>query len=339
MLSKQLIVTEPGHIELQDRAIDDTLQPHEALVRAEYTIVSAGTEGAGFTGLVKEMPFGDEGHYPRNTGYGHIGEVLEVGTEVSSCKVGDRVLSFSNHCSVIKADAGRMALPMPENTDGTRLVFARMAGVSIGALRSSSVQAGETVLIIGMGLVGNFAAQLFRMAGAEVMAADLSNLRLAKARACGIERTVNPNETDLKDAVMAWTDGKGVHVAVEAIGNSHVINEAALLTRRYGEIILLGSPRARATYDVTPMLLHIHLEAIRMIGALEWRWPYHESERHWSLLDNYRQIARWITEERLIVDPLLTHLASPSDCQQIYEGLTQNQDTYLGAVFDWNLIK
>ena len=61
MLSKQLIVTEPGHIELQDRAIDDTLQPHEALVRAEYTIVSAGTEGAGFTGLVKEMPFGDEG--------------------------------------------------------------------------------------------------------------------------------------------------------------------------------------------------------------------------------------------------------------------------------------
>ena len=338
MISKQLVVTEPGHIELQDTHLDDTLQPHETLVQAEYTIVSAGTEGAGFTGLVKEMPFGDSGQYPRNTGYGHIGEVLKVGKEVSSCKVGDRVLSFSNHGSVIKADANRMTLPMPEGADGKHLAFARMAGVSIGALRSSSVQPGETVLIIGMGLVGNFAAQLFRMAGAEVMVSDLSNLRLNKAKACGIELTVNPDETDLKDAVMAWTDGKGAHVVVEAIGNSHVINEAALLTRRYGEIILLGSPRARATYDVTPMLLHIHLEAISMIGALEWRWPFHESERHWSLLDNYRQIARWITEARLIIPPLLTHLASPVDCQKIYDGLTQNQETYLGAVFDWHLI-
>lgn len=338
MLSRQLIVTEPGHIELQDRTIEETLQPHEALVQAEYTIVSAGTEGAGFTGLVKEMPFGDAGQYPRNTGYGHIGRVLDVGSEVTMCKTGDRVLSFSNHCSVIKADARRMALPVPEEADGKRLAFARMAGVSIGALRSSTVQPGDTVLVIGMGLVGNFAAQLFNMAGAEVMAADLSNLRLEKAEACGIDRTVNPAETDLKEAVMEWTDGKGVHVAVEAIGNSHVINEAALLTRRYGEIILLGSPRARATYDVTPMLLHIHLEAIRMIGALEWRWPSHESERHWSLLDNYRQIARWITEERLIVDPLLTHTASPADCQKIYEGLTKQQDIYLSAVFDWSLL-
>lgn len=338
MKVKQLVVTAPGVIELQEAELDERLEPHQALVRAEYSIVSAGTEGAGFTGLVREMPFGDEGKYPRTTGYGHLGEVLAVGSAVTMCRPGDRVLSFSPHASVVKANAARMALPVPKDVPGELMVFARMAGVSIAALRSSSVQPGDTVLVIGMGLVGNFAAQLFRLAGADVMAADLSEVRLAKARACGIERTVNPSAVDLKEAVMDWTAGKGAHIVVEAIGMSEVIAQAVMLVRRYGEVILLGSPRARAVFDATPMLLRIHLEAIRMIGALEWRWPQHETDRVRDITTNYRQIVRWIAEGRLVVQPLLTHLVSPAACQQVYEGLTRAPDTYLGAVFDWSLV-
>lgn len=338
MKIKELIVQEPGRIELQESELDETLEPNEALVEGEFSIVSAGTEGAGFTGLVKEMPFGDSGHYPRGTGYGHLGRVLSVGDDVTMCKPGDRVLSFSHHASVVKADAVRMALPVPVAADGSKLVFTRMAGVSIGALRSSSVQPGDTVLVVGMGLVGNFAAQLFKMAGADVMAADLSDLRLEKALACGIQRLVNPGKSDLRESVMEWTEGAGANIVVEAIGLSEVICEVALLTRPYGELILLGSPRAKATVDVTPMLLHIHLQAIRMIGALEWRWPRHESARERSLLDNYRQIASWVVNGQLQTDPLLTHLASPADCQMIYDGLTGRREEYLSAVFDWSLI-
>ena len=338
MKIKELIVVEPGRIELRENDLDEDLAPHQALVKAEYSVVSAGTEGAGFTGLVKEMPFGDGGHYPRNTGYGHLGEVLAVGSSVSMCQPGDRVLTFSNHASAVKADAGRMALPVSKDAEGKHLVFGRMAGVSISALRSSTVQAGDTVLVIDMGLVGNFAAQLFHMAGAEVMAADLSDLRLEKARECGIKRTVNPNTTDLEEAVKDWTDGQGVHVAVEAIGISEVIDQAVSLTRRYGEVILLGSPRARATFDVTPMLLRIHLEAIRMIGSLEWRWPQHPTERGRDLTTNYRQLTDWIAADRIKVAPLLTHLASPADCQAIYDGLTGKKEEYLSAVFDWSLV-
>lgn len=338
MQIKELIVVEPGKIELRENDLDENLEPHQALVQAEYSVVSAGTEGAGFTGLVKEMPFGDGGHYPRNTGYGHLGQVLAVGSDVSMCQPGDRVLSFSSHSSVVKADAKRMAMPVSKDGEGKYMAFTRMAGVSISALRSSSVQAGDTVLIIGMGLVGNFAAQLFQMAGADVMVADLSDLRLEKARQCGIERTVNPNSTDLETAVKDWTGGEGVHIAVEAIGISEVVAQATLLTRRHGEVILLGSPRAHATFDVTPMLLHIHLQAIRMIGSLEWRWPAHPTERTRDLFTNYRQLADWIAAERIKVAPLLTHLASPADCQDIYDGLTGKKEEYQSAVFDWSLV-
>ncbi len=339
MKTRKFVIPEPGVIQLVEEDLSEDLQPHQALVRAEYSIVSAGTEGAGFTGLVEEMPFGRGGTYSRETGYGHLGEVLAVGDKVTMCKPGDRVLSFSRHASVTKADTGRMALPVPKDADGKHLVYARMAGVSISSLRSSSVQPGDTVLVIGMGLVGNFAAQLFQLAGAEVMAADLSDLRLEKAGACGIERRVNAGKEDLESAVMDWTDGKGVRIAVEAIGISEVINQAVMLTQQYGEVILLGSPRASAKFDVTPMLLRIHLEAIRMIGSLEWRWPQHATDRVRDITTNYRQIVGWIADGRLKVAPLLTHLASPEDCQEIYEGLTSKKEEYLSAVFDWSEIQ
>ena len=338
MKTDQLIVVEPGRVELRETDLDEALQPHEALVRTEYSIVSAGTEGAGFSGLVKEMPFAESGRYPRTTGYGNLGEVLKVGSGVTMCAPGDRALSISPHASIVKADAGRMALPVPREVPGEYMVFARMAGVSISALRSSSVQPGDTVLVIGLGLVGNFAAQLFGIAGADVMAADLSDFRLEKARACGIKRTVNPASDDLTEAVMEWTAGRGAATVVEAIGIGEMINEAVMLCRRYGEVILLGTPRAPAIFDVTPMLLRIHVEALRMIGSLEWRWPQHETDRVRNLTANYRQIVDWIVDGQLVFTPLLTHLISPVECQAAYEGLGSKQEEYLSVVFDWSRV-
>lgn len=334
MKIQQLIVTEPGNIELQAAEMGESLETHQVLVETEYSVVSAGTEGAAFTGLVKEMPFGDAGRYPRTTGYGNVGKVVAVGSDNLMCRPGDRVLSFSPHASVVKADASRMALPVPADSPGELMVFSRMAGVSISALRSSAVQPGDTVLVIGMGLVGNFAAQIFQMAGADVMVTDLSDYRLQRARACGLQRTINTR--DLDAAVDEWTDGKKARTVVEAIGISEMIDESVRQTGRYGEVILLGSPRASALIDVTPMLLRIHLEAIRMIGSLEWRWPMHETDRSRDIVANYRQIADWIAAEKLRVRPLLDQLASPEECQRIYDGLTQKRQDYLGAVFEWN---
>ena len=49
-----------------------------------------------------------------------------------------------------------------------------------------------------------------------------------------------------------------------------------------------------------------------MIGSLEWRWPPHEVERSkYNIVNNYRQLVDWIADDRIIVDPLRTHTASP----------------------------
>jgi hypothetical protein len=91
--------------------------------------------------------------------------------------------------------------------------------------------------------------------------------------------------------------------------------------------------------DVTPMLSRIHMLGITMIGALEWTHPMDPTERsHFSIRENNEQILRWTMDGRLTVDPLISHVLSPRDCQQAYDGLLNRKDEYLGAIFDWSKV-
>lgn len=333
----------PNHVALVEEEVSaEDLKSGEALVQAEYSIISSGTEGANFTALDDQMPRirpqGSPG-YPRRTGYGHLGKVVAVGPDTPAVRLGDRVLTFSQHGSITRANVARFALPVPRDIDGRRAVATRMAGVSITALRSSSVQPGDRVVVIGLGLVGNLAAQLFQLAGARVLALDISPPRLEVARSCGIREVYNAADGDPVSAVRDWSgDGEGAEIVVEAIGQSELVMQAVEMTRRHGETILLGSPRARITADVTPMLTRIHLLAIRMIGALEWTYPIPVSTERsrFTIRRNYEEILGWIQGGQLTIDPLISHVMSPRNCQEAYDGLTHQKDQYTAVVFDWS---
>jgi threonine dehydrogenase-like Zn-dependent dehydrogenase len=358
MRSRYVSFTAPNQVELaeEERSPAD-LEPGEALVRTQHSTISSGTEGASFTDLVSEMPNLQSLRldYPRRTGYGNLGEVVALGPEVSNVAVGDRILTFAQHAEYTIANVARrtpalrarhsprggapFALPVPKEMPGQRAVATRMAGVSITALRSSSVQPGDRVVVIGLGLVGNFAAQLFQLAGARVLGLDISPRRLDVARACGIRELFDSSGGDPVAAVREWSgDGQGAEVVVEAIGRSELVMQAVEMTRRFGETILLGSPRARVTADVTPMLTRIHVLAIRMIGALEWTYPVPATTERarFTIEANYRQLLEWIRAGRLVVDPLISHVVSPRDCQAAYDGLTRRRDEYTAVVFDWS---
>ena len=149
-------------------------------------------------------------------------------------------------------------------------------------------------------------------------------------------------DVDPVEVTRSWAgaadDRGGARIVVEAIGHSQLVAQAVEMAGRHGEVVLLGSPRAPYPADLTPMLGRTHLLAIKLIGALEWTFPIPEATeraRH-TITANYRQILDWILEERLIVDPLRTHVLPPERCQEAYYGLTHHKDDFLGVVFDWS---
>jgi 2-desacetyl-2-hydroxyethyl bacteriochlorophyllide A dehydrogenase len=335
-MSKRILFPSPGRAILEEFAPPAPAGPDDVLIETEFSIVSAGTELACRQGIESWAPL------PFCPGYGSVGRIIESGPKAAAgLAAGRRVLTFGKHASHALAD--RVVIPVPGGLDPAEAVFARMASVAITALRVSDAELGDFAAVIGLGLVGNLAAQLFALAGCEVIGIDLSAARRRQAEACGIPHVLAPG-AELRDQVAAITGGGFCGTVVDATGLSGVvISQAHLLAATQGEIILLGSPRAPHQADVTPFLSQLHLcrPVAQVKGALEWRYPVAADPGHLykhSIERNVRQILRLLAQRKLKVAPLLTHRASPADCQQIYEGLAHQKDDYTGVVFDWSKV-
>ena len=350
MLAKKIFFTKTKRAEIVKYELSETPGEYEVLVKTLYSIVSSGTEGANFANPGMEKI--EVNSWIRNPGYGNVGKVLAVGEKVKDYKIGDLVFSTENHCSHFKIDTrydpkrySLYMVKMPEQLDPMKAVFARIADVAMSAVRKADLGLGDTVLVLGLGMVGNFAAQLFQLAGADVLAADLVEFRLERARQCGIKKVASSKNWDeLKKTVMEWTEGKGAQIVVEAIGYSPVIAKAVSLARSLGEVILLGSPRGEAIMDVTPMLSDVHLRHVTIKGGLEWLWSVPESPLYhpsrFTKMGNLKQIFSYLKSGALVTEPLLTHVVPPEKCQEVYEGLAGGikgtlKTTFLGVVYDW----
>ncbi len=325
----------------------------QVLLQTEISLMSTGTELANYSGLDPgvDRP-GSWNAYPWRPGYAAVGRVLRLGPaaarQLPELRPGDRVFSITPHASHAVVDVGgrsvfRLASVEGEASgdDPRRLILVRMASVAMTALRLSRGAApGGTAVVLGLGLVGNFAAQLFALAGLRVLAFDPAPRRVALARACGIRDAEDLTGEGARRRVLEWTGGVGADVVVEAIGNPRLIPGAVRMCRRLGEVILLGSPRGPMTEDTGELWSEIHHRGISVVGALEWLLPFKEAEAGrgssgFSIERNYHTLIGWVRDGSLRVDGLLSYVVAPEACQETYDGVLADRNAYMGIAFDW----
>jgi len=339
---RRIVIPDKYEVEIEEFEIDEnSLQSFEVLLRTHYTLISPGTELAIYTALDHDV-YRTDGwcRYPYNSGYISVGEAIRVGKAVQSIKEGDIVFSYTNHASIAVANLEKsICLKIPENLDEKSALFTRIATIAMTALRVSSGELGDNVAVIGLGLVGNMAGQLFTAAGMNVIGIDLIDERLRIAEKCGIKHTVNPEKENLEEKICELTDGEGCEVTVEAIGNPSTIMTCCRITKRLGEVILLGSPRGIYETNITEILNYVHLwprGCLTFKGAHEWRYPIHPKEGSKHSIKRNTQIAmRLISEGKLKVQELITHIVKPESIKEAYEGLLKEKDKYLGVIIDW----
>jgi threonine dehydrogenase-like Zn-dependent dehydrogenase len=333
MRAQKLVFTAPHELELQAFDFEaENLAPNEIAIRSHYTLISPGTELACFSGTEQwaKPPF--------TPGYAGCGEVIAVGSGVQGLGQGDLVFAYTPHASHVRAGAPMARLP--EGLDTKLAPFARMAAVAITALRVGEAELGDTVAVWGLGLVGNLCAQLFTLAGCEVIGIDISPRRLALAQDCGVRHVVNGAE-DVVAAVRDLTGGRMCSTVVEATGLPPVCARAADVAGKLGEVILLGSPRGEYPADLTAFLNRIHLwqyGCVTFKGAHEWRYPVSadpQGHAKHSLQRNIEILLGLIADDRLHVRQLLTHVLPPTEALAAYTGLRDKKDEYLGVLFDW----
>jgi NADPH:quinone reductase-like Zn-dependent oxidoreductase len=343
--ARRLVIPERCRCVVEEFEIDaSALAEDQVLLQTEVSLVSTGTELANYSALDPGVyrP-GSWNAYPYRPGYAAVGRVLRMGGAaarlVPGLREGRRVFAIAPHAShAVLSLRQRTVFPLEEDDDPLRLVLVRMASVAITALRLSRVAAaGKAVAVIGLGLVGNFAAQLFQLAGHRVIAFDPAPRRVQLARSCGLRHATGATGEEALRAVKDFTDGAGADIVVEAIGNPALIPPAVAMCRTLGEVILLGSPRGPLTADTGPCWSEIHHRGIQVVGALEWLIPFHRREAGHgnSIEENYHRLIAWIRDGQLRVDGMVSHVVPPERCQETYDGVLADRNAYFGICFDW----
>ena len=343
MEARYALIPDKEVFELHSETLEASqLGEQQALIRAETTMVSAGTELAAFTALSKNVYIpGRWNSYPWRPGYGLIGRIEALGPKEQKLRVGQRVFCFGKHASLQVYDySGQKPMngifPIPDDIDAVSAAVARMALVGLTAPQLSGVQAGDSVAVFGLGLVGCLAAQLYQLAGARVLGLDTSSGRCAAARAAGLPMVLDVPPEKQVEAILELTSGAGAHITVDSVGHSAVIENALQAVAQYGQVVLLGSPRAPLEGNVTDVLNRIHMQSLTVRGALEWQLPRHPTRgvRH-SVESNLLYALSLIRAEKLNVRGLISHVVAPQELGAAYRGMLAEKDTYRGVVVDW----
>lgn len=331
--NQRVTFTSPNTVQLLEAELDPA--PNEGFVRiqTEKSVVSAATELACLRGTESWAPL------PFVPGYGSVGRVVETGAATKDFKEGERVFTYSRHEQF--ALTRTVTVKIPEDLPGEKAALSRMASIAITSLRYSDAEMGDPVAVIGLGLVGNFAAQLFTLAGCDVVGIDPAAARRKCALDCGIEHAIEPGD-DLEERVRDLFDGQKCRTVVDATGLPSVIEKAPALAGKNGELILLGSPRGEYRTDLTAFLNFTHLANfgnITIKGAHEWRFPVKgdpsRQVRH-SIESNVKAILKRVMDDRIKTTPLISRVARPEECADVYAQLRDNPGDTMGVVFDWD---
>jgi len=196
---------------------------------------------------------------PHIVGYQAAGEIIEVGSEVTNLKVGQRVATsnaFGSHAE-LRAVPARSAWVIPE---GFSSKLASVIPVAFGTaddclFEFGHLKPGETVLIqAGASGVGTAAIQLAKRAGARVLATASSDARLEKLKALGMDVGINYRTHNVVQEVMRLTDKKGVDLVVDPVGGSTL--QGSILSLGYrGRCSMVGAAgREPMTVDVSSLM-------------------------------------------------------------------------------------
>jgi propanol-preferring alcohol dehydrogenase len=265
-----------GPVRLEELPIPK-IGPNDVLIRVRAT-------GVGLTVVIMIANPGLVTAYPRIPGHEVAGEVIEVGSEVTTVKEGDRVTChFYLTCKVcpycrsgretlcanfrgyvgMACDGGYaeyMAIPAvnlcpipPDVSDLEAAIAADAICTPLHACREEArISPGDQVLIVGAGGgVGIHMVQMAKLCGGYVLAADLSDAKLEMAGAVGADELIDVRREELSKQLLAKTEGRGVDAAIDLVASSETLEACIRSLARAGRLVIIGN-RPQAVFGTDP---------------------------------------------------------------------------------------
>ena len=338
MTLKQIVFTEPNRAEyLSVKQTDfSDIAINHVVVKNMVSAISAGTERANFIGdenvsIVQGLKIG----FPRTVGYSSAGVVVKVGDAVSKVKVGDRVACFfTKHANYNVLSEDNVVKIEDDSLTYEEASVAYISCFPLAAVRKVKVELGESLMVMGLGILGQLAVMFARSAGAyPVIACDPVEERRNEAIKNGADFAFNPFDEDFVEKIKTVSKG-GVNTAIEVTGAGKALDQTLDCMKKLGRIALLGCTR---NSDFTIDYYHkVHGPGITLIGAHTFARPSKESyPSYFTHEDDIRTTLNLAVGKRLPLKNLVKEIFCPKDCQSVYTRLATDKNFPLGAMFDW----
>lgn len=265
---------------------------------------------------------------PLPLGYCNVGKVIAVGNDVTEFKVGDRVASNGNHAEYVSIPKNLVA-KIPDNVSDDEAAFTVIGAIGLQGIRLINPTFSETIVVIGLGLIGLITAQLLKANGCRVIGFDFDQSKVDLAASYGII-AINPGQgTDQVKYVMNKTNDIGADGVIITASNksNEIISQAANMSRKRGRIVLVGVVGldiSRADFFAKELTFQVSCS----YGPGRYDVNYEQKGEdypvgyvRWTEKRNFESILNAISEKRIDVISLITDRIPLSEYQSIYNDI------------------
>lgn len=364
-----------GEVEVAD-VPSPAPQRGRVIVRAAASLISAGTERAavdlnrkGLLGRALEQPelvkkavrrAREEGlmrtvgvvrsklEESVALGYSAAGVVVEVGEGVRDLRPGDRVacagVGYASHAEVLSVPQNLCAR-LPQGVSYGEAAYATLGAIALQGVRLAAPTLGESVLVIGLGLLGQLAVQLLRANGCRVFGVDPDADRVGLARTLGADAGCTTEGEETVRKILEWTRGRGADAVIvaAATASSRPVELAGEASRAKGRVVLIGQVGMEVPRDIY-FRRELQLTVSMSYGPGRYD-PEYEERGHdyplayvrWTEGRNLEAFLDLLAAGSVNVGRLTTHRFKIEDGTRAYELITGTTgEPHLGVLLEYD---
>lgn len=308
-----------GNFILLKEAIPEP-KPGEVLIEVKASLISPGTELGGIP-LRRKNPQPET--KPCKFGYSNAGIVIKQGQgcediplDLEVAGMGAGYALHSDYTCIPR----NLLVPKPKELSFEKAAFAHLGATAMHAIRRAELQLGENFLIVGLGIVGQLAVQMGKLAGTHVMGMDLLPMRLDLARKGGAELAINPKEKNPIKCADEFTRHYGLDCALIAFGGNatEIIEQVTGMmktapdTHRMGRIVIVGGANFQTRgLPVAMGNIDIRLSSRSGPGYHDEKYEhgadYPGAIVQWTTKRNMEEVLRFAAAGNIDLKMLITH--------------------------------
>ncbi|MBA3901158.1 MAG: zinc-binding dehydrogenase [Bacteroidetes bacterium] len=260
---------------------------------------------------------------PGNPGHESWGKIVEVGANVKSFKIGDRIAALSYH-GFATFDKAHQDLAIKLPAEINHLHFpGEPLGCAMNIFRRSGIKEGQTVAIIGIGFLGALLIQLAKSEGAHVIAISKRAYSLEIAKGCAADETILlDNHWKIIEKVREITNDTFCDRVIECTGKEWPLNLAGELTRERGRLTIAG----------------FHQDGMRQVNVQLWNWRgldvinAHERDPR-MYIKGMREAVDAVMSGRINPGSLYTHQYKLDELNEAFTNLITRPDGFMKGIF------